>query len=136
MDAPWPSARRIRRANAGSGRQRLESLRRGEHLARAMSDAGQLDQPPVELPAAGLCQGLRRVEYVQAALVARSALGQRLGIIVSLVIAGIALTEIDGQRLFEVPPQRCLALGARIDLSQPVGRVDLEAGKRSFPDLR
>src|SRR5262249_35387630 len=85
----------------GSERQLLQILRCGEHLARAVSDAGQLDQPPVERPAAGLCQGLRRVEYVQSALVARSALGQRLGIIVSRVIAGIALTEIDGQRLFQ-----------------------------------
>src|SRR5262249_56979413 len=40
-----------------------------------------------------------------SALVARCTLGQRLGIIVSLVIAGIALAEIDGQGLFQVTPQ-------------------------------
>src|SRR5215472_12737035 len=113
-----PSSRVACISPGGSGRQCLGSLRRGEHLARAVSDAGQLDQPPVERPAAGLCQGLRRVEYVQSALVARSALGQRLGIIISLVVAGIALTEIDGQRLLKVAPQRRLAVRSRIDLSQ------------------
>src|SRR6266498_2294816 len=88
------------RLTGGSGRQRLRSLRRGEHLARVVSDAGQFDQSPIELPAAGLCQRLRRVEYVQSALVARRALGQRLRIIVSLVVAGVTLAEIDGHARF------------------------------------
>src|SRR5262245_59882552 len=97
----------------GSGRQCLRSLRRREHLARAVSDAGEFDQTPVELPAARLCQRLRRVEYVQSALVARCTLGHRLGIIVSLVVAGIALAEIDGQGLFQVAPQGRLAVRSR-----------------------
>src|SRR5262245_18177240 len=117
------------RLTGGSGRQCLRRLRRREHPARVVSDAGQFDQTPVELPAAGLCQRLRRVEYVHSALVARCTLGQRLGIIVALVITGIALAEIDGQGLFQVAPQGRLAIRSRIDLSQPVGRVDLEAGK-------
>src|SRR5262249_31061717 len=78
------------RPTRGSGRQCLRSLRRREHLACVVSHAGKFDQTPVELPAAGLCQRLRRVEYVHSALVARCTLGQRLGIIVALVVAGIA----------------------------------------------
>src|SRR5262249_56166624 len=93
------------RLTGGSGRQCLRRLRRREHLARVVSHAGKFNQTPVELPAAGLCQRLRRVEYVRSALVARCTLGQRLGIIVSLVITGIALPEIKGQGLYQTTPQ-------------------------------
>ena len=62
----------------------------------------------------------------------RGALGARFGTIVA-VIARISVAEIDGQRQFEVAPQLRLALRPGVDLAQPVGRRDLEAGKYIAP---
>src|SRR3954463_946010 len=84
-----------------SRRKRVRGLRRGEHLRRAVTDAGQFDQAPVEGPAARLRHFSRGIEHVHAALMTRGALGARLGTIVA-VIARISVAEIDGQRQFEV----------------------------------
>src|SRR6266516_4632208 len=98
------------RGSPSLGRQCFECLWRGEHLARVVSYAGQFDHSPVESPTALLRQHLRRIEYVYSALVARVPLGQRRGRVVSLIVAGIALAEIDRQRLFQISPQRGLAI--------------------------
>ena len=54
----------------------------------------------------------RRVEHIHAALVARGALGARLGTVIAVVDARISFAEIDGERQFEIAPQLRLAIGA------------------------
>ena len=83
-----------------SRRKRVRGLRRGEHLRRAVADARQFDQAPVEGPAARLRQLSRSVEHIHAALMTRGALGARLRTLVA-VIARISFAEIDGERQFE-----------------------------------
>src|SRR4051812_50120991 len=91
-----------------SRRKRVRGLRRGEHLRRAVADAGQFDQAPVEGPAARLRQLSRSVEHIHAALMTRGPPGARLRTLVA-VIARISFAEIDGERQFEVAPQLRLA---------------------------
>src|SRR5215831_12484716 len=112
-----------------SRRQSFDSLRCGEHLAGVVPDPGEFDQSPVEWPTARPRQRFCCIEYVDSALVARRPLGERLGIIVPRVVAGIALAEIDRHRLLQIAPQRGLAVCARISLSEAVGRVDLQTRK-------
>jgi hypothetical protein len=50
------------------------------------------------------CAKLFAALYTFTPRITRRSLGQRLGIIVSLVVAGIALAEIDRQRLLQISP--------------------------------
>src|SRR5215468_3141619 len=95
---------------SSSRRQRLGGLRRREHLAGVVPDAGQLDQAPVEGGAVRLRRRLSGLEGVQAALMARRALGTRLRRVVLLIILIVGLAEINRQRLLQVAAQGVFAL--------------------------
>jgi hypothetical protein len=71
----------------------------------------------------------RSCASVHAALVARGALGTRVGTVIAIVDARVCFAEIDGERQFEIAPQLGLAIGAGIDLTQPIGRCNVQAGK-------
>src|SRR5262249_36059712 len=94
-----------------------------------MPDAGQFDQPPVQGPAASLRLRLCRRVCIESALIARLALRDRLGPVVSVLIAEIFLPQEDCDWRCKITAKLGVGFAAGVDAAHAIWRIGLEGGE-------